>query len=65
MKRVQTMAEDINESTNAKMRVIHEGATCAYWIEAMAAAVIGNVYAHHAIENLKPRKKLMRTMRDV
>jgi hypothetical protein len=42
----------MTESTIARPSVIQESATVVYWIEAMAAAVMGNVYAHHAIEKL-------------
>lgn len=35
-------------------------ASFEYLIVAMAAPVIGNVYAHHVNENLMPRKKLIR-----
>jgi len=36
----------------------------AYVMVATDAPVIGNVYAHHASEKRKPRKKLMRTACD-
>ncbi len=52
IKRANTVAEDMTESTIARPSVIQESATVVYWIEAMAAAVMGNVYAHHAIEKL-------------
>jgi hypothetical protein len=32
-----------------------------YRIAAIAALVIGNVYAHHASENLNPLNRLIRT----
>jgi len=52
IQRVSTVAEDMTESTIARPSVIQESATVVYWIEAMAADVMGNVYAHHAIEKL-------------
>lgn len=49
---MNTVIVDMTERPRAKILVNHEDATLAYWMAAIAAAVIGNVYAHHEIENL-------------
>lgn len=61
---MNTVIEAVAERMIARPCVIQEFSAVVYCTEAMAAAVIGNVYAHHDIENLIPRKKLMRTTRE-
>ena len=56
-----TIRVDIVARVNAKLFVTQFVTSFEYLMVAMAAAVIGNVYAHHAIENLNPLKKLIRT----
>jgi hypothetical protein len=51
-KRMNTVIEAVTERMIARPFVIQEFAAVVYCTEAMAAAVIGNVYAHHDIENL-------------
>lgn len=58
---MNTVAEETKESTRANARVITDGATCEYWIDAIEAAVMGNVYAHHEIENLQKIANHQRT----
>lgn len=52
----KTVMEAASESTMANTLVIHDGAACAYSIAAMAAPVIGNVYAHQDNVNLRTVK---------
>ena len=56
-----TMSIERTVSTMDKAFVIQFVTSFEYLIVAMAIAVIGKVYAHHDIENLNPRKKLIRT----
>ncbi len=51
-KRMNTVIEAVAERMIARPCVIQEFSAVVYCTEAMAAAVIGNVYAHHDIENL-------------
>jgi hypothetical protein len=49
---MNTVIEAVAERMIARPCVIQEFSAVVYCTEAMAAAVIGNVYAHHDIENL-------------
>lgn len=85
-----TIVVDMRERLSASALLVKHGSASAYLTVASDAVVIGNVYDHHAIENLqwersvaaarvlawlaeqvcgcahrKPRKKLMRTTRDM
>jgi hypothetical protein len=58
-KRANTVIVEMTERPKAKILVNHDDSTFAYWMAAIAAAVIGNVYAHHEIENLLIINRLM------
>ncbi|RRT68993.1 hypothetical protein B296_00033325 [Ensete ventricosum] len=47
-----TMIEDMSDRLNARPLLKAHGTSSAYLMVATEAVVIGNVYAHHAIENL-------------
>ncbi|URD79139.1 TVP38 TMEM64 family membrane protein [Musa troglodytarum] len=51
-----TMAEDMSERLRARPLLTKQGAASAYLMVASEAVVIGNVYDHHATENLQNRR---------
>lgn len=52
MNRMKTIVDDMKERVTARPLLMTEGACSAYFIVAIDAVVIGNVYDHHATENL-------------
>lgn len=52
-KSTQTIVEDMNDSAKARPLVMGEATSSAYLMVAIEAVVIGNVYDHHATENLR------------
>ena len=59
-----TVTTAIPDNPTASERVNTLSTSDAYNTVAKATLVIGNVYAHHASENLNPRKRLTRTTND-
>lgn len=56
-----TVSVEITDSAIERDCVTQLVTSMEYLIVAIDAPVIGNVYAHHASENLNPRKKLILT----
>lgn len=50
---MQTIVVDMNERAKANALVMKEGTSSAYFMVAIETVVIGNVYDHHATENLQ------------
>jgi hypothetical protein len=57
MTRTPTTVIEITEKTMAIILDIELCSSSMYLIEAIATAVIGKAYAHHATENLSNRKQ--------